>query len=382
MTTPAQEADTTLRSRRRRPAGRSPAARLSLLCTAAAATVLATAAAAQSSTSRLATPSLPEIGRAGSAITDTTLPAAKIPGILARTSEWGGPTTASDGEQVTIFFSDSYPQDPALALKWADFFTSLVHGSELSLLAAHIAPLSEVQRVCGSQALACYSPGRSTLYAPGEAPAIDISAEAVLTHEYGHHVAAHRSNAPWPAVDYGTKRWASYKQICRGAARGQYFPGAEDADHYELNPGEAFAETYRVLNQRRAGVAETGWDIVTQALYPDSTALSLVEQDVTSPWTADTNSSRSGSLTRKAKAKTFTIATPLDGTVRITLRPPAGARDSIDVYTSSNASSRVAHAAGGGSVSVRTTVCGQRALRVRVSRVTGGGIFRLALRTP
>jgi hypothetical protein len=382
MTTPAQEAHTTLRSRRRRPAGRSPAARLCLVCVAVAATLLATAAAAQSSGSRLVSPSRSEIGRAGSAIRDSVLHASAVPSVVRRTSEWGGPITASNGEQVTIFFSNSYPQDPALAQQWANFLASLAHGSELSQLISHIAPLAEVERVCGSQALACYSPGRNTLYAPGEDPAFDISAEAVITHEYGHHVANHRSNAPWSAEDYGTKRWASYEQICRGTAHGELFPGAEDASHYQLNPGEAFAETYRVLNQRKAGVAETPWDIVTQALYPDNTALALLEQDVLQPWTTTTTRARTGSVTAKAKTRTFSLPTPLDGQVRITLRTPARGRLALDVYTSSSPSSRVAHATGTGSVTVATTVCGPRTLRVRVSRITGAGTVRLALATP
>ena len=57
------------------------------------------------------------------------------------------------------------------------------------------------------------------------------------------------------SVDYGTKRWASYENVCaRKIAAGVLFPGAEDVAPYMLNPGEAFAETYRVLNEQKLGL--------------------------------------------------------------------------------------------------------------------------------
>ena len=47
-----------------------------------------------------------------------------------------------------------------------------------------------------------------------------------------------------------------------------------------LNPGEAFAETYRLLNEQRLALPQESWDIVTRSLFPDATALSLLEQDI------------------------------------------------------------------------------------------------------
>src|SRR3954453_22558903 len=81
-------------------------------------------------------------------------------------SEWGGLTTATDGETLNLYFSDAYPVDPARALQWADFMTSLIHGPELQTVAIHLAPLNEVQdrRHCGADALACYSPVAATIY--------------------------------------------------------------------------------------------------------------------------------------------------------------------------------------------------------------------------
>ena len=56
-------------------------------------------------------------------------------------------------------------------------------------------------------------------------PSRDLSAEAIIAHEYGHHVAANRSNAPWAALDWGTKRWATYIQVCGRARDGRALPG-------------------------------------------------------------------------------------------------------------------------------------------------------------
>ena len=56
--------------------------------------------------------------------------------------------------------------------------------------------------------------------------------------------------------------------------------------------GEGWAETYRVLNERKAGLAEVPWHIVSQALYPTAAALTAAEQDVITPWQAGTTTTR------------------------------------------------------------------------------------------
>ena len=285
---------------------------------------------------------------------------------------WGGPTTAATGEAVTVFVSNTYPMDPATQKRWADFLASLLHGSELSLLNAYLMPLSEVQSYCGAQALACYSTNNSTLIAPGDDPATDTSAEAVVAHEYGHHVAAHRNNAPWDAIDYGTKRWASYEQVCKRTASGELHPGAETVSEYETNPGEAYAETYRVLNERRLGLPETPWDIVTTSLYPDASALALVQQDVTQPWSADTTTTYRGK-----SGKRYTIATALDG--RLAMKVTATKRTKVRLQVGSSAPTTTV--AGGSRASTRT-VCGSRTLQVRVTRVAGKGGYTLTVAKP
>jgi hypothetical protein len=350
-----------------------------MLCAAAVAAALVAAAAAQSSpVRRLQAPQLKEIARAGVAIDDSVF-SAKTSQLAVPAASWGGTYRTSTGESVSVFASNVYPADPAMGQRWADFLASLVHGSELSSVTIFLAPASLVSRLCGSDAVACYSAQDDLLVAPGEDPASDLSAEAVVTHEYGHHIAAHRSNAPWNALDYGTKRWASGMNVCARARTGELAPGAEDPVQYDVNPGEGFAESYRVLNERKAGRAETPWQIVSTALYPSDAALAALEQDVTTPWQTTTTTSRTARFTRTARTRTYTIATQLDGALKVTLRPSAGTRLALDVFA---ASRRVAHAAGTRAVSRSTAICGQRSYRIRVRAVSGKGTFSLAVSKP
>src|SRR5207247_2773913 len=120
-------------------------------------------------------------------------------------------------------------------------------------------------------------------------------------------------------------------------ASGELFPGAEEDARYRLNPGEGFAESYRVLNQRRLGVVESPWQVVAQTLYPDATALSLIEQDVLNPWTGPAQSSVTAGLTKRAKTRTLSVSTPLDGTFRVTIRAAKGERVGVNLVTRSGA---------------------------------------------
>jgi hypothetical protein len=373
------EPQSTLRSRGPSRAGSSPSARLVVLCAAAAAAVLAAAAVAQSAPARrLDTPRLSEIARASEPITDSE-PSTQGLSRLVPGNFWGGVYRTSTGENVTVYASTAYPQDPALGQKWADFLARLAHGPELSTVTVFLAPETQIGRVCGTEALACYSGDDHTLISPGEDPDTSISAEAVITHEYGHHIAASRSNTPWSALDYGTKRWASAINVCSRARTGQLFPGSEQFPNYQLNPGEGFAEAYRVLNERKAGLAETPWQIVSDALYPDASALAALDQDVASPWRAPAATTRTARFTRAVRVRTYTVATPLDGTLRVSVRPSARTRVALDVFAGS---SRIVHATGAGTVARTQTICGQRSRRVRVTETRGTGSFQLTVSKP
>jgi len=266
---------------------------------------------------------------------------------------WGGTYTASTGEPVMIFASTAYPVDDAVAQRWAEFVASLVHGPELTRVRINLVPPREIRGTCGFTALACYDAGRASLYAPGQDVEGDPPAESIVAHEYGHHIAANRANNPWRAIDYGTKRWSTSMQVCARTAAGVLSPGNE-TDSYRRNPGEGYAEAYRVLNERKLGRAETPWEIVDQLLYPDEPSLAALEQDVLNPWAAAQVLRYTGS----GRTRTYTVSTPLDGTVRATLR----GKGSVQILRPTG--TRLA----GGGATAAATVCSLRTVRVRVTR--------------
>lgn len=201
-------------------------------------------------------------------------------------SWWGGPVVTSTGESVTVYVSSAFAQDESIRTGWAEFFAWLYHGRELADLKAYAAPLAEVGEICGNpQADGCYRQG-GVLVFPGDAG--EGMDKEIAAHEYGHHVAANRSNDPWPAFDWGPKRWATSVGVCGRAAAGTVFPG-DEGDHYELNSGEAFAEAYRVLNEQREGGAWGGLPLVVDpTLAPDARSLAAALADVQQPWSAQT----------------------------------------------------------------------------------------------
>jgi hypothetical protein len=300
---------------------------------------------------------------------------ALLGGILpASALAWGGryPTGDAYGSTVEISVSDTYPVDEALAQEWATFFGSLVHGRELASLTVDLAPLEEVQTVCGPQALACYDPNSQTIEASPEDQLNAPAAKEIVTHEYGHHVANNSLNAPFDAEEYGTKRWASYMNICKRAVAGELFPG-DEGDNYQENPGEGYAEAYRVLNLTKQGATSIGWDIVDPALYPNATALSMLEQDITTPWTGPTLSHVRGSF-GNGSVRTIVTKTTLDGSFVARLHTPAKSRMRLQLY----AAGRLV-ASGS---SVRYQICGQRALTLKVQRVSGRGAFTVDVSKP
>jgi hypothetical protein len=288
---------------------------------------------------------------------------------------WGGsyPTGDAQGTSVQIQMSDAYPVDQSVPQAWATFLGTLIHGSELANLTLRLAPVDEVEQTCGADALACYDPQSETIVAsPDDQPGAPPAHEIVM-HEYGHHIANNRSDAPYRAEDYGTKRWASYENICARVTAGQLDPGDEGLD-YSLNPGEAFAEAYRVLNLTREGVTTIAWSLVERSLYPDAKALALLQQDVLDPWTGPTARHLDGSF-GYGTARTFVVLTPLDGTFTAHLNAPSGSRMSIVVSDGTTVLSR--------GRSLRFNVCGERRLVLRVVRPSGrGGAFSVDVTKP
>ena len=287
---------------------------------------------------------------------------------------WGGAYPANDslGSTVDIEVSDTYPVDEALPQEWATFLGTLVHGPELSRVHLHLLPSVEVTAECGGEALACYDPTTESIYATPEDQLDEPAAKEVVIHEYGHHVANSLSDAPWLAEDWGTKRWSSYENICSKTVQGLASPG-DEGNNYQQNPGEAFAEAYRVLNLTKQGATSIGWDIVDRSFYPDATALSLLEQDITTPWKGNTRTHLSGSF-GNGVVRTFKVKTSLDGTFVASLKKPTGAKMTLALYAGARLIAR------GGTV--RTQVCGQRSLTLKVQRTSGKGAFTIAVSRP
>jgi hypothetical protein len=299
--------------------------------------------------------------------------------VAKRTDSWGGPVTASDGEVVDIRVSDTYPVDPSVTQSLADFLVQLYHGDELGKAVVYVTPFSELQSICGSQAGGCYSPDSGTIVIPGEnLPDPDnTSKETVLVHEYGHHVANNRINPPWVAEDWGTKRWATAANVCTRTAAGTAFPGDERANYF-LNPGEAFAETYRVLNFDKE--AWPNWTVLApwnsdQSFYPNTVELEAVRQDVVNPWTAPIVATWSSRISNVKRPARHVIQTALDGSMSVKLtRAPKGATISIvDPATGKALSSGARRAS--------VTVCGKRTLTLLV-RARGTGAFSAAFARP
>jgi len=204
---------------------------------------------------------------------------------------------------------------------------TLPHGAELADLRIVVVPAAEVARTCGGPEgegiLACYGANDATMVVPdGPVEDSSVSTDYVIAHEYGHHIAAHRSNAPLEALDYGPKRWSSYELVCTNAARGRLAPG-DEGQAYLANPGEAWAEAYA-----RLGFPNEAWRF-TPLLRPTQGSLLAAMADVAQPWTRRTSMTFSGTGTRS-----FRLPLTLDGAFTLTLDAPRSARHEIVVRSS------------------------------------------------
>ncbi|MBA2641495.1 MAG: hypothetical protein H0U82_01045 [Actinobacteria bacterium] len=288
--------------------------------------------------------------------------------------EWrGGPIVTSTGETVTVFVSDAFASEVVTPESWAEFLAGLVHGSELSALETRIAPLSEVRQICGARALGCYS--RNRAISIGETLPDGTTAEEVIRHEYGHHIALYRSNEPWRAIEWGPKRWASAANICARVTHKEAFPG-DQGSNYTRNPGEAWAEVYRLMDERKAGVATGTWQTVAPTFYPDDAALEAAEQDVIAPWTAGEKLVVRRNLTRKGQVWWIPVSTPLDGSLSITVTVPRGGlHEAALVAANRRTVLQRTQWSGVRQRSVSRSVCGQRSLYVKVTQKgTFGGV--------
>jgi hypothetical protein len=194
-------------------------------------------------------------------------------------------------------------------------------------------------------------------------------------------VAANRLNPPWRAIDWGPKRWASQLGICVRAAAGTAFPG-DEGDRYTLNPGEGFAETYRVLNGVST-LVEPDWPIVDPSFRPDAAALEAARQDVLDPW----RGASTQTIMRRFKrggARTWTtpIATPLDGDVTVQLSYPGATSFAATAIGADRHVLAGSAQTGTGRRELSFQVCGTRSFDLRVVRQRGAATVRVRITKP
>ncbi len=357
--------------------GKARQPRLMIGCAALVLLALATSAgnAVGAAKARFEAPTLAGLGYSAAFGRTSTLTAAGMRK-LATSTWWGGRFTVGSGEAVTVYVSAAYGQDDAKAREWANWFASLPHGSELGVLTAYFAPLAEVESICGAtDVLGCYYGQK--LVSVGDF-STGIPPASVAAHEYGHHIANNRLNSPWPAIDWGTKRWATYMGVCTRVKSGTAFPGDEGMN-YSRNPGEAFAESYRVLVETNGTAQDYDWPIVDPSFRPDPQSLAALREDVLHPWPGSATTTLRGKFLRRSRLWSMRSATPLDGDLRIGLTAPGAGGNDVTLLSSDG---RTVLAAGSwdssGGKSAEYRVCGARSVKVRVTR--GGAAARFSLR--
>src|SRR6478735_7484024 len=241
-----------------------------------------------------------------------------LTGVKAHASQIQGTTKSyptADGTMIAVKLASSYTGDPAVAQTYATFLGTLPHGSELASLKVTVVPSSEVASACGGDPsdgiLACYGADDQTMIVPGDqAAGSDVSVDYVIAHEYGHHIAAHRSNAPLAALDFGPKKWSSYELVCANTIDGKLAPGDEGVN-YLSNPGEAWAEAYaRLIYPTEA------WRF-TSLLKPTEGSQLAAMADVAQPWTRRATQTFTGTGT-----KAFKLPLTLDGAFTVQLDQP------------------------------------------------------------
>jgi hypothetical protein len=263
----------------------------------------------------------------------------------------------------------------------ATFVGTLIHGNEVSLLTVQLDTEYELAFDCGLGAEACYYAGEDRAVVGGyeEIAGTGDPLEYVLAHEYGHHVAAHRKlPAPFgTALDWGTERWASLENVCRGSRRGRLFPGDEGSHYYE-DPGEAFAEAFA---RYRFPDSPVRWQWLP-ALKPDAAAFEAIREDTLEPWRGRSSVVLSGHVPARGEgAAVEYLRTPLDGTVSLR---PSSLRHGYELALRSRAGRllrRFRPRAATGQLTYN--VCGQSRLRLVIrSTRPHGHPFRLQIQRP
>ncbi len=299
-----------------------------------------------------------------------------ITGVTAHASQIQGTTQrypTADGTMIAVKLASSYTGDPAVAQTYATFLGTLPHGSELASLKVTVVSSSEIASACGGKPsdgiLACYGASDQTMIVPGDQSADStFSVNYVITHEYGHHIAAHRSNAPLAALDFGPKRWSSYELVCTNTIDGKLVPG-DQGENYLSNPGEAWAESYA-----RLVFPLEAWRF-TPVLRPSQGSSLAAAADVAQPWTKRVSATFTGKNTH-----TFKLPITLDGAFTLQLDGPAKANYDLVVRSGGKTVERTTRKDSRDRIHYRIACRDRRTetLRITVIRRSGSGPYTLS----
>jgi hypothetical protein len=333
-------------------------------------------------------PDWPNVARLGSApafsIRDRIISAAQARVALRQAAPspppFGGNFTTPSGSVVRVLESPSYQPDPSVLQAWANFFASLPHGDELAQLTVYLAPYSEMATICAPEADSCYAPDFNEIVLVGNSSPDGTPIEDIAAHEYGHHIANHRDNDPWQAIDWGPKYWATYENVCNLVGDHQAFPGGETDSlaHYYANPGEDWAETYRML----AG-SKSAWTF-SPLFTPSPGALAAARRDVLNPWTGDQYIIRRSRFARGSRSRwrDFTVPVQNDGTISVTVWGRGSLDPDIYIYDPQANKKLDSSTHNGGVESYSGSYCGYRRLDIAVYRYRGYGSFTARISLP
>jgi len=279
-----------------------------------------------------------------------------------------------DGYMITVRWGDTSPYGPADAQAMVDFLATLLHGTEMRSLSVFLATSSELDVVCGPEAISCYSPLEEEIIIAGDPGSSDgLTREFVIAHEYGHHVANNRNNAPFPALWFGPKYWATQQHVCEGVAAGRYQP----LGSYYRRPGEAFAESFAFYHYPD----DTPWEWLLFP-HPNAASLGALRRDTLSPWHKRITGRVIRGIGGRDVADAFLVHTPLDG--RLTLKLRAHNGSDLDMYVLAR-KKLVLFARATGSRArkkINLIICGASGVRVLVVADHGGGRYTLKALRP
>jgi hypothetical protein len=305
------------------------------------------------------------------------------PGLRARiipSDAYGGSYNTPDGTQVTVYMSSAYVPDDSVLQSVANLLDGFYHGAELADVTIYLAPEDEIHVDCQStDADSCFDPSTDTIYLVGTPPSDGTPVEEIAAHEYGHAIAFGRLN-PWGAeqlaYNLGPEYWASYEGVCARTQDRTAFPGDEGA-HYSENPGEAWADTNRLLN----GGSPSLWQF-DPSFFPNSTDFRLAKKDILNPWTGNTRYQTIGTFRPyQSASRNYTLTIPDDGPhANIKLFAHGTLTAGFYLYSGG---ALIGKATGPSpNKAIRFSICGARHARVRVARKSGYGTFTLQANIP